>query len=151
MSVSALTRALTLVCLFFSINAVMYNIKANLSVCVFVCFCFHFCTASFQRRRRTRTEVDPAMASTPPPGRRRRGFCRGTARRHRPCPDFKKFSVHVVCVPSPVLFCATCHILPVCGWPIFYINARHWLHIGWIDVTESKVTICSPFCGYNLA
>ena len=74
MSVSALTRALTLVCLFFSINAVMYNIKANLSVCVFVCFCFHFCTASFQRRRRTRTEVDPAMASTPPPGTAKTGF-----------------------------------------------------------------------------
>ena len=26
-----------------------------------------------------------------------------------------------------------------------------WLYIGWNDVTESMVTIRSPFCGYNLA
>ena len=28
---------------------------------------------------------------------------------------------------------------------------RFFLHVGWSDVTESSITIRSPFCGYNLA
>jgi len=59
--------------------------------------------------------------------------------------------------------------LPVCGWMLFTIGNIQWrprshfsvrnilsedlhfatLYIGWNDVTESMVTIRSPFCGYN--
>jgi len=33
------------------------------------------------------------------------------------------------------------------GWPLRH--AANLVHIGWNDVTESIITIRSPFCGYN--